>query len=128
MFSSLVDRILDWLIENDDSPDGRASYLNGLPPIDWRADLALIQPHVESHTVYVLARSGEWLSLSSADDSIDAVALVVAYENEHTKPWETEVPAKHMAEKLSRQLGKEQMLQLSRNPTGYAGYYVHVRT
>ena len=96
--------------------------------MDWRPVISLIEPHIESHTIFLEKMNGGFVLPEELGEGQAVVSVIVAYAHDGVNTWETEAPAKHMAEKLSGVLGKELPYLLSRNPKPYAGYYVCLRT
>lgn len=92
--------------------------------------LSLIEPEVGSHNIYIKTEDGRlilYASTESQECMVRAKGICVVYEHDGVKPWETEVPAKHMCEKLSKVLNSEPVVLLSRDPNSFVGYYVYVK-
>lgn len=94
--------------------------------IDWAPIITHIRDHIGNHSVWLELPQGGWRKLESADETTSATGIAVAYVAEGVKSWDTEAPAKHMAEKLSELLGKELPILLSRDYEHFVGYYVYI--
>ena len=98
------------------------------PVIDWQGLVDSIYPHKESHSIFAVSEGDVWILIEApaTDIPADTLGLTVAYDVEGVEAWDTEVPAKYMAEKLSNILDIELSYALSRSPDHYAGFYVDI--
>jgi hypothetical protein len=119
MFTKLIDTIIVKLTGGSErQPEA----------IDWKSVVSKIEPHIESHSIFLEKRNGSFVLPEQLNQGEQVISVIVAYAQKGINPWETEAPAKYMAEKLSGILGIELPYLLSRNPELYAGFYVCVRT
>ncbi len=94
---------------------------------NWANIIAEISPHVESHQIYVEFSDGSRKLYSPSEDVTGLESIAVVYSSPHAEPWETEVPAKYMADKLSVILNRHLQISLSRDPDSFVGYFVEIR-
>ncbi len=94
----------------------------------WEPVVSLIEPHIESHTIFLETMNGEFVIPHQLSEDQEVISVIVAYVKEGVNPWDTEVPAKYMAEKLSRIIGRELPYLVSRPLNADVAYYVCIRT
>ena len=114
--------MFEWLIKSRGTSAG-------LSTSEWREAIDQVLPHLDSHSLYVGSESGTCNKLQTTDQDVrleQTLSFAIAYDVEGVEPWQTEIPARHMAEKLGNVLGRELAILLSRSADHYAGYYVHI--
>lgn len=96
--------------------------------VDWTAIVSLVLPHIESHSIFAVYDDDSWerIGSSSTELSDRVTRLAVAYDVDGINPWETEVPAKYMAQKLSAVLQADLPHFISRSADHFAGFYVDI--
>ncbi|WP_139304922.1 hypothetical protein [Microbulbifer marinus] len=97
-------------------------------PYEWHGTVEKIRAHIGNHSIYLELPGGGWCKLEEANESTAATGVAVAYVAEGVEPWDTEAPARHMAQTLSALIGKELPYYLSRDFTGFVGYYVYINS
>lgn len=58
---------------------------------------------------------------------LDIISLVVTWSREGIPPWETEEPAKNLAQRLAEREDISAVVLLSRRSDSFVGYYVQIR-
>lgn len=121
MIGELIDKLFVKLSGGKPDPE---------PGISLSEVLAKITPYTENHQIYVVPMAGKPYLYVKGEltEGIDmAKAIWVAYQEEGVATWDTEVPAKYMCEKLAEFLDSHPIVQLSRNPEIFVGYYVSIQ-
>ncbi|MBQ0726302.1 MAG: hypothetical protein KBT77_03000 [Thalassolituus oleivorans] len=111
----MIKRIINWLRGKPEVLDENP-YVPNWPPIDWQPIVERIRPHVESHVIYLQLKDGSFIKLEEVEEICEAISVAVAYPIDNVKRWETEVPAKHMIEKLAKLLDREVLHLINRDP------------
>ena len=103
-------------------------YLPKQEVIDWESIVETIKGHLGSHCIYLELKEGGWSKLENEQDSIQVTGVAVVYAADGVEIWDTEAPAKHKAEELSKVLGRDLPILLSREFQYFVGYYVYINT
>lgn len=119
----MLGRILDFF-------DKRAltKERDALVAIEWEPVVRRIEGHVGDHSIYLETRHSGFVKPASEaiPQGEDVVAAAVVYQVDGVEPWETERPAREMAESLSQLLGRQFPVLLSREYWSFVGYYVRI--
>jgi hypothetical protein len=104
-------------------------WLDGKENIDWKTITKEIIPHIENHTIFLQKRNGDMILLSDVkDNDLEVIMVAVVYIQEGIEPWDREIPAKYMSDKLKRQCKYNVGVAINRNPDSFTGYYVQINT
>lgn len=120
MLSKLGDWYYDWIVRRERKK---------LPVLDWAPLVDELSRVIEDHSVFLETRYDGFVTLEAVQSGsvdTDIVAVAVALVSDGLEPWQTEAPAKLMAEKLSEHFGKPMPRQISRQWQVFAGHYVRV--
>ncbi|MBY0375932.1 MAG: hypothetical protein K2Q23_18185 [Bryobacteraceae bacterium] len=104
-----------------------------LPVVDVRSLLERIseENHLAPEARYFLeTRDQRFISLNPphmTSEGVETVSLIVTWSRDGIPAWETEQPAKNLAERLARHRDLEAVLLLRRSLDSFVGYYVRVR-
>jgi len=121
MFTRLMDWYVDRLVAKEHA---------SLPAIDWRSLAGKINEEIEECSVFVETRDKRFVPVNPQDPNskeLDAVSLIVTWSHHGVKPWETEKPAKDLAEDLSERGDVSAVVLWSRSLDSFVGYYVQIR-
>jgi len=120
MFSNIVDVFDSYMSKRE---------RRALPELEWQPLVRKLQPHIETHSIFLETRHNGFVPLPSGSDSVasaEIVAVVVALVDEAIETWDTEGPARAMAEKLADVVGHPLPVMISREYRSFAGWYVRV--
>jgi hypothetical protein len=120
MFHWLIDRYFDLR---------RVRYRRKLPAFEWQPLLDQIREQIREYTVFLETRNHGFVSLEdfiARPRGSDVVAVAIAYVADGVAPWDTETPARVLADRLSPTLGFTPLIFSSRDPDSFVGYYVRI--
>lgn len=102
-----------------------------LPAIDWRSLLKRVEDAFQGRASVLLeTRDERFISAESQGSNsgdLEFISLIVTWSREGLKPWETEEPARQLAQVLSQCDDVTAVLLLSRRLDSFVGYYVRIR-
>jgi hypothetical protein len=113
--------------DSDEPDDTAAEDVRSEPAVDWRSLLERVLPAIGSRTVFLELADGRFARSTPEPRPGDVVALAITWADEGLTAWDTEAPARRLAEELSARPGLEACMLLNRDPDSFVGYYVRVR-
>ncbi|WP_415891364.1 hypothetical protein ACMXYV_08620 [Neptuniibacter sp. SY11_33] len=105
-----------------------SDYVPDKDPINWQPIVTKLEGKLGNHSIYLELKNGGWIKPEYWIEGLLVTGVAVAYVHEGVNPWETEAPARHKAEELSKIWGIDLPILLSRDFKHFVGYYVYINT
>lgn len=121
MFRRLTDWYIDRLVAREQA---------NLPVVNLKSLLERIGEEIVGAQLFLETRDQRFVPFNLQhpnSDGLEITSLVVTWSREGIPPWETEEPAKNLAQRLSGRAGISAVVLLSRRLDSFVGYYVRIR-
>lgn len=121
MFRRLTDWYIDRLVAREQA---------NLPVVNLKSLLERIGEEIVGAQLFLETRDQRFVPVNLQhpnSDGLEITSLVVTWSREGIPPWETEEPAKNLAQRLSGRAGISAVVLLSRRLDSFVGYYVRIR-